>query len=123
VVFCGTFTAGGLDVEVDDGKLKILREGATAKFLRQVEHITFSGKYAWKKGQRVLFVTERAVFSLGETGLVLEEIAPGIDLEKDVLSLMESRPNIAATLRVMDRRIFMPDTMNLAKAGFEGVAK
>lgn len=106
VIFCGTFTANGLEVEVRDGKLNILQEGTVAKLSDQVEHITFSGSYARKREQKVLFVTERAVFSLHQDGLVLEEIAPGIDLERDVLQKMNFRPQVARGLKLMDERIF-----------------
>ncbi|OLN32537.1 acyl CoA:acetate/3-ketoacid CoA transferase [Desulfosporosinus metallidurans] len=111
VIFCGTFTANGLEVEVKDGKLEILKEGKISKLIQEVEHITFSGNYARKKGQKVLFITERAVFSLGEQGLVLEEIAPGIDLEKDILARMDFKPIISETLNTMDPSLFYPDLM------------
>lgn len=123
VVFCGTFTAGGLVIEVNEGKFNIINEGKIPKFLETVEQITFSGNYARKSGQRVIFITERAVFSLSEEGLVLEEIAPGIDVEKDVLSLMSSRPIISSELRVMDSRIFNRDLMKLEKTYVGSAAK
>lgn len=92
VVFCGTFTLGGLQVEATEGKLSILREGTVRKFLRDVEQITFSGPVAAETGRPVHYVTERAVFRLGREGLELIEIAPGIDLESDILSQMDFRP-------------------------------
>ena len=113
VVFCGTFTANGLKVEVNDGKLVILQEGKISKLIQDVEHITFSGNYAQKKGQKVLFVTERAVFRLGEQGIVLEEIAPGIDLEKDILALMDFVPIISDSLKTMDSKLFYPKLMKI----------
>ena len=91
-VFCGTFTAGGLKTEIKDGKLEILQEGKHKKFLKDVEHITFSGDYARETGQSVLYVTERAVFEMTEEGLVLKEIAPGMNLEKDILGQMDFVP-------------------------------
>ncbi|GAB6154116.1 acyl CoA:acetate/3-ketoacid CoA transferase [Desulfosporosinus burensis] len=111
VIFCGTFTANGLKVEIKDGELVILQEGKTSKLLREVEHITFSGNYARKKGQKVLFVTERAVFRLGEQGLVLEEIAPGIDLQRDILDLMSFKPTISESLKTMESMLFYPELM------------
>lgn len=123
VVFCGTFTAGGLAIEVNEGNLNIINEGKIPKFLETVEQITFSGHYARKSGQKVLFITERAVFSLSEEGLVLEEIAPGIDVEKDVLALMSARPIIPSELRVMDSRIFNRDLMKFEKTYVGSAAK
>jgi propionate CoA-transferase len=113
VVFVGTFTAGGLKVSVNDGKLKIEQEGKVKKFLEQVEHVTFSGKYAAMKNQPVLYVTERCVFRLTQDGMELREIAPGIDLEKDILSQMDFEPLIKGTPRLMDERIFRPEPMGL----------
>ena len=115
VIFCGTFTAQGLLVEVEKGRLKIIKEGQQKKFIDQVEQITYSGKYAWEKDQCVLYITERAVFTLGEDGLVLSEIAPGIDLEKDVISQMSFQPEISASLKEMDNRIFRPSKIGLVE--------
>ncbi|KJR49109.1 Acetyl-CoA:acetoacetyl-CoA transferase, alpha subunit [Desulfosporosinus sp. I2] len=113
VIFCGTFTANGLKVEVKEGKLVLLQEGKISKLIQEVEHITFSGNYASKKGQTVLFVTERAVFRLGEQGLVLEEIAPGVDLQKDILDLMDFTPIISESLKTMDSKLFYPELMRI----------
>lgn len=101
VVFTGTFTAGGLDIEIKDGALKILKEGKFNKFLNDVEHITFSGNYAKRKGRRVMYITERAVFELREGGVALTEVAPGIDIEKDILAHMSFTPVIAEDLKKM----------------------
>ncbi|MDY0094204.1 MAG: CoA-transferase [Candidatus Vecturithrix sp.] len=106
VVFCGTFTAKGLRCDVGSGGLTITQEGSVHKFVEQVNQITFSGQYARELRQPVLYVTERAVFELTETGVKLLEIAPGIDLERDVLALMEFRPIVPDRLTVMDTRIF-----------------
>ncbi len=114
VVFCATFTAGGLKVDIEGGTLRVVQEGRTKKFIDEVNQITFSGQYARNIGQRVIFVTERAVFELKKDGLVLTEIAPGIDLEIDILSQMDFKPIIAADLKVMDSRIFKEEVM-----GFE----
>src|SRR4249919_3015149 len=88
VVFVGTFTAGRLRVAIEDGRLRIVNDGDAQKFVREVEHRTFSGSYAAKRGQPVLYVTERCVFELTQEGLELVEIAPGIDIERDVLAQM-----------------------------------
>ncbi len=106
VVYCGTFTAGGLEVTAKDGKLVIVNEGKNKKFVPQVEQVTFSGKYAAKVGQPVLYVTERAVFTLDNGEMTLVEIAPGIDLEKDVLALMDFKPRISPNLKTMPAGIF-----------------
>lgn len=106
VVFAGTFTAGGLEVVFREGRLEIGQEGKFDKFVNSVEHVTFSGKYAREKGQRVMYVTERAVFELTASGLKLTEVAPGIELERDVLSHMAFRPEIGDDLRIMPESIF-----------------
>ncbi len=113
VVFVGTFTAGHLAVAVADGALKILEEGETIKFVENVEHRTFSGEYASKRGQPVLYITERCVFRLIGSGLELIEIAPGIDLGRDILGQMAFRPAIAPDLKTMDPRIFHDAPMGL----------
>lgn len=108
VVYCGSFTAGGLEVTTQDGKLIIGREGKGKKFIDQVEHVTFSGAYAAKVRQPVLYITERAVFTLENGEMTLIEIAPGVDLEKDILSLMEFKPRISPSLKTMPLGIFQP---------------
>ena len=113
VVFVGTFTACGLDVAVQGGQLVIGQEGSVCKFVQTVEHVTYSGRVAQERGQEALYVTERCVFRLGDHGLELIEIAPGVDLERDILSRMAFRPTIAADLRVMDPAIFAPEPMGL----------
>jgi propionate CoA-transferase len=94
LVFCGTFTAGGLEIDVRDGRLHILKEGATRKFVARVEQLSFSAARSREVGQEVLYVTERAVFRLCRDGLQLIEVAPGIDLEQDILAQMAFRPII-----------------------------
>ena len=106
VFFLGTFTSGGLQVECADGKLGIVTEGRTAKFVERVDHLTFSGTYARERGQRILYITERAVFELDDNGLRLIEIAPGIDLERDVLAHMAFEPRIADNLAPMEEVLF-----------------
>lgn len=113
VVYCGTFTAGGLKVDIDNGKLVILQEGKSKKFVNEVEQITFSGDYAQETGQNVKYITERAVFELREEGMVLTEIAPGVDLQKDILDQMGFKPIIPEDLKLMDARIFKDELMGL----------
>lgn len=115
VIYCGTFTAGGLDVKADNGKLVIVKEGKTKKFIPEVEQVTFSGDYAKEVGQPVLYITERAVFELRKEGLVLTEIAPGMDLQKDILDQMDFAPIVASDLKTMDERIFKDELMGLKK--------
>jgi propionate CoA-transferase len=113
VVFVGTFTAGDFEIEIRDGKLVILTDGRSRKFVEQVEHRTFSGPQAVHRGTPVLYITERCVFRLCPEGLELIEIAPGIDLERDILGHMSFRPVIKSEPRLMDARIFGDEPMNL----------
>lgn len=106
VIFAGTFTAGGLEIVFRDGMLKIEQEGKINKFVDRVEHVTFSGNYAREKNQTVMYITERAVFELTADGLKLIEIAPGIDVERDILSHMAFRPEISDALRIMPSSVF-----------------
>ena len=113
VVFTGTFTAGKLEIAVEQGQLRIVSEGETAKFIEEVEQRTFSGAVASQRHQPVLYVTERAVFRLTAEGPELTEIAPGIDLERDVLARMAFKPRISDQLKTMDARIFGEGPMGL----------
>ena len=113
VVFVGTFNAGKLRITVENGALRILEDGQARKFVSEVEHRTFSGSYARQRGQPVLYITERGVFRLGESGLELIEIAPGVDLERDILAQMDFRPAVREPLPAMDPRIFRPQSMGL----------
>jgi propionate CoA-transferase len=113
VVFVGTFEAGGRKPSIEHGRLVPHGRGDGAKFVREVEHRTFSGEYAARRGQTVLYVTERCVFSLSAKGLELIEIAPGIDLERDILARMSFAPAIEATPRLMDERIFRAEPIGL----------
>nr|WP_315427714.1 CoA-transferase [uncultured Albidiferax sp.] len=115
LVFCGTFTAGGLEVKVADGQLTIVKEGKSRKFIEKVEQITFNGHDAALRQQEVLFVTERAVFQLTTDGLELTEIAPGVDLERDVLAHMGFKP-IMKNVKTMDAGLFSAQWGGLAKA-------
>ena len=115
LVFAGTFTAGGLQVAIEDGRLRIACEGTKPKFVEAVEQITFSGPRAVGTGQSVHYVTERCVFKLRPEGLQLIEVAPGIDIERDILPHMAFRP-IIETVAVMDARIYGAGPMGLAEA-------
>ena len=112
VVFVGTFTAGDLEVSVFDGKLLIERDGKDKKFVDQVEHRTFSGKYAAENDKDVLYVTERCVFRLTKAGVELIEVAPGVDIKRDILDRMDFEP-VVRHPRVMDPRIFRSEPMGL----------
>lgn len=113
VVFVGTFTAGDADIAVDDGKLHILRDGPAVKFVDQVEQRTFSAEQALRRGTRVLYITERCVFELTPAGLLLTEIAPGVDLQRDILARMAFPPLLPCAPRLMDARLFSPGVMHL----------
>lgn len=106
VVFTGTFTAGGLEIDFEDGKLQIKKEGKFDKFVENVEHLTFNGEYALKNGQKVMYITERAVFKLIDSGLEMIEIAPGIDLDKDIFNHMSFKPKISKNLKIISQNIF-----------------
>ncbi|SAK63092.1 acyl CoA:acetate/3-ketoacid CoA transferase [Caballeronia ptereochthonis] len=99
VVFCGTFEAKGLEVELEDGQVRIRRHGSVPKLVEQVRHITFSGRRARADGQKVIYVTERAVFELAAEGLRLIEVAPGVDLVRDVLERMPFDVSVHPSLR------------------------
>lgn len=107
VVFCGTFT-NGAEVSFEDGKVSIVKEGKTKKFVNKIDQISFSGQYATKVGQPVLYVTERCVFTLEEGQMTLIEIAPGIDLERDIFAAMDFRPRVSPNLREMPSELFRP---------------
>jgi propionate CoA-transferase len=113
VVFVGTFTAGDLQVAIDANALRIASEGTLRKFVREVEHRTFSGAIARTRQQRVLYVTERCVFRLVDEGLELIEVAPGIDLHRDVLQQMDFVPLISPQLRLMDDALFADALLGL----------
>jgi propionate CoA-transferase len=112
LVFAGTFTAGGLEVEVKDGAMRIVKEGRSRKFVKKVEQITFNGAYAAEKEQPVLYVTERCVFRRTRAGMELVEVAPGIDVKRDILAHMDFTP-IVNNPAPMDPRIFRDEPMLL----------
>ncbi len=113
VVFVGTFVAGDLSIACRDGRLDIAKDGDIRKFVDHVEHVTFSGEVARRQGKTVLYVTERCVFRLTSEGMELTEIAPGVDLDRDILAKMDFAPLMPRPPRLMDPRIFAAEAMNL----------
>lgn len=113
IIFCGTLTAGSLKTEVKNGKINITQEGRVKKFIKKLPEITFSGKTALDRGLEVIYITERAVFRLEKDGLHLVEIAPGVDLEKDILAQMDFKPIVAKDLKQMDERMFHDKVMGI----------
>jgi acyl CoA:acetate/3-ketoacid CoA transferase len=113
IVFSGYMTAGGLELSLDGGKLTILREGKNKKFVPELEQVTFSGLMAKQRGQNVLFVTERAVIRMEQDGLTVIEIAPGVDLDRDVLGQAAISLQVSPELSEMDARLFRPGPMEL----------
>lgn len=113
VVFCGTFRGGGIAVDVTGDEVRLEREGRYAKLVGRVDAVTFSAERAHAQGQRVVYVTERAVFELGPDGVELVEVAPGVDVERDVLRQMEFEPVVRGEPRLMDPRLFTPGRMGL----------
>lgn len=111
IVFSGGFTAGRRDIELDGDGIRIVSDGAVAKFVEDVAAVTFSGRRALERGQRVLYVTERCVLELRPEGLTVIEIAPGVDLEADVLGKAACELLVADDLRLMDARLFRPEPM------------
>ena len=113
VIFVGTFTAGKLQIAAGNGTLAIVTEATARKFVADVEHVTFSGRFAVQNRQPVLYVTERCVFALRPDGLELIEVAPGIEIERDILRLMDFAPLIPSDPALMDARIFTDAPMGL----------
>ncbi|MBV9220766.1 MAG: 3-oxoacid CoA-transferase [Methylobacteriaceae bacterium] len=113
VVFGGMFTAGKVDISWSGGTTRIRHDGGIAKFVEAVEQITYSGAFGRVRGQRVLYVTERAVFRLAEDGLELTEVAPGIDVERDVLARMRFKPAVSPDLTLMDDCLFASGPMGM----------
>jgi len=111
VIYLGTFTTDGLEVAVSENGLRIVQEGRQKKYVQTVDQITFSGDYAREKGKEVIYITERAVFELRPEGLTLTELAPGVDLERDVLSQMAFKPLLAEQITLMDPKIFRQEKM------------
>lgn len=116
VVFCGTFRAGGLSTNGTGGKLHIENEGGIARAVEQVQAICFNGRQMSEQGKEVLYVTERAVFQLTSDGIELIEIAPGVDLERDIVDKMQFKPTISPNLREMPAEVFTPGPMGMLEA-------
>jgi propionate CoA-transferase len=114
-LFCGEFAAGGLDARVENGRLVIRQDGKAAKFVDTVQQITFSGKTAVSQGQEILYITERCVFRLASDGVTLTEVAPGVDIQRDVLSKMRFAPRLADPVAIMDPAIFRGPPMRLKR--------
>jgi propionate CoA-transferase len=106
VVFCGTFTTRGALCEIGAGQLRVTHEGSVHKFVNRVDQVTFSGANARVTRQKVLYVTERAIFELVAEGMMLREIAPGVDLDRDILGQMDFAPLLAPDLRRMEGELF-----------------
>jgi propionate CoA-transferase len=102
-----------LDLRLDNGRLQIVKEGKNRKFVSEVEHVTFSGRRAKQIGQKVIYVTERCVLRLGSEGLEVFEIAPGIDLQRDILEQTDTPLRVAKDLKLMDERLFRPEPLGL----------
>lgn len=120
--FAGSFTAGKSKISVSNNKLQIRNDGSIIKFVDSVYKIVFSAHQAIKYGHDIRYITERAVFKLNEDGIMLEEIAPGIDLEKDVLSKMNFKPRVGI-VREMDSRLFRDDKMGIKEEFFHKIKK
>ena len=112
--FVGTLTAQGLRLQIDESGVKVQNEGSLHKFVPQVREISFNGALARERGQQVRYITDRAVLELADDGLVLTEVAPGIDVERDVLAQMGFRPRVAEQLRTTDLRVYAGAAMGLA---------
>jgi propionate CoA-transferase len=114
IVFGGAFTAGEVDITWPSGKTRINQEGKYKKFVEHLEQVSYNGQFARERNQEVLYITERAVFRRGDQGLVLIEIAPDIDLQRDILAHMGFTPHIAPDLKTMDARLFRDEPMGLS---------
>ena len=114
VCFAFAFTSGKCDIDIKNGKLVIRHDGKGGKFIETCRHITFSSQFAQDTAQKVLFITERAVFEMRNRKLVLTEIAPGVELKRDVLDMMGFTPEISPGLKLMDERLFRPERMGLS---------
>jgi propionate CoA-transferase len=115
ILFCGTLTAGGIEAKVEDGRVKMIKEGRVIKYVRELQHRTFDAGFALEKGQNVLYASERAVFQLTQEGLVLTEIAPGCEV-RDIQSVVQFPLKVSPDLKKMDARLFLPERMGLKES-------
>lgn len=113
IYFCGTLTAGGLKEKIEDGELVIIQEGKRKKFLKELDQITYSAEYGLESGQNVAFITDRCVMKPSDKGLVITEVAPGVDIQKDIIDQMEFEPIVAEDVKIMDIRLFKEELMGL----------
>jgi propionate CoA-transferase len=118
-VFCGAFLASGFKADIRGEKLVILNEGKIPKLVKHPAEKTFDAGRAVQQGQKVTYITERAVFDLDSRGIVLKEIAPGVDLQKDILDKMEFEPIIDGRVQTMSKRLFRTEKMGLKEAFFD----
>jgi propionate CoA-transferase len=117
IIFCGTLTAAGIEGEISDGRLRIVKEGKVIKGVRELQHRTFDAAFAREKGQEVIYISERAVFRLQPEGLVLTEIAPGIEVRKEIHPVVQFDFRVSPDLKKMDSRLFRPELMGLKSSG------
>jgi propionate CoA-transferase len=122
IVFCAAFTADGAEYAFENNRICIVKEGAVRKMVKKAGQISFNGKMARDKGQKVVFVTERAVFELAKEGVVLTEIMPGIDLQRDVLDQMDFVPIISPNLKTGNQNLFKEGTFGLREIIFKTAA-
>jgi acyl CoA:acetate/3-ketoacid CoA transferase len=112
IYFAGAFTAGKSEINISRNRIRILHDGTISKFIESVFKVVFSGHQAIRYGQEILYITERAVFRLTGSGIILEEVAPGIDIDKDIISKMGFMPIVGST-KEMDERIFSDGKMDV----------
>jgi propionate CoA-transferase len=117
IIFCGTLTAAGIEGEISDGLLRIVKEGKVIKAVRELQQRTFDAAFAREKGQEVVYISERAVFRLDRDRLVLTEIAPGMEVRRDIQPAVQFDFRVSPDLQQMDPRIFRPEPMGLKGSG------